>query len=89
MAIQGNSECLWDEEWIKNLMESMRKEGDFRMASFPSFNARGTTSSSSDWMRPKDYYSEAVEVKIVKDKPEENMEPVLFDPKELDIDVKE
>ena len=57
------------------------------MGSFPSYV--GTTSSAR-WTTYKDQYEGPLVEIVKKSEPEvETMKPVLFDPKELDIDVKD
>jgi poly-D-alanine transfer protein DltD len=77
------SQSLWDDQWIKQQMESIAREYPMRP-----FMDTSTTSSTYPWNeKPRKYITRlAKEVKEKKVEESLKSDPQFFDPKELDID---
>ena len=86
MAIQENPECLWDEQWIKNLMASFRD--DTSSSTSPFFNPKVKVKVRGGNGEPRNYYEYAKNYTTDEPlkKPEEKKESLIFDPKELDLE---
>lgn len=93
------TECLWDEKFIEQLMEEVRKENIMKsqMEIFDIQKGTYTESTSSKFSWKARGYDEEPLVEIIKGPIAKEIEekdevkrgaPCFFDPSELDLDVK-
>lgn len=80
MSTQDGIEGLWPEDMIKRLMSEIAEERPMR-----SFMDTASTSTNYGQMY-EPYRPKRAIKKPVEKKKEEPAEPMIFDPKELDID---